>query len=374
MQSPIAAPREAYTAAQIADLIQDTPGLEVQAGCELLDLGLNVLDDVTDDLAGASVSRSSYATLHGTAQLAFQRRLDWGRAIVRPYMKLTNGLITPRFNLGAYYTSTSEWELSSTTTTWNAQGFDVLSILADRVGEVHSVESGTPVLTAVEQVLMERGVTQYVIDQSSAATVLPADRVWMFDENLTWLSVVNDLLAAIGYQGIYSDWDGRMRVQPYQLPSDRPAEWLYDTGLFTSLLAPERVASRDFFDVPNRWVVYWTNQLVGVPPVEGAGIYTYTNESVGDTSVEARGRTITRVIGVEAADQVSLVARAQSIIDADRSLPTKLKVATDPNPLHWHFDRAFLNDPDFGPPADVLCTQWTLPLDGARMTHEWTVI
>ena len=260
--------------------------------------------------------------------------------------------------------------------TFDAAGYDILQALDTPVGESYAVDAGTGYLAAVETILLANGYTKYRIDQTSTATVLPSAKVWPITGTTpaTWLTVVNDLLAAIGYQGIWSDWDGQLIVQPYENPRDRPAEWLYDTGSLTSMLMPERSRIRDYFAAPNRWVAIRNNNIDSTPPVEGDGIYTYVNQADGDTSVEARGRTITSVLSFDAADQASLVQQATLTIGADMRLKTTIEASTSPNPLHWHFDRLTVDDPDNGGWFDALGTQWTLPLDGQPQTHQWAVL
>jgi hypothetical protein len=374
MQPPTAVPREHLTAEQVLGLVQDAPAMTIGWGAELLDQNLGLLDDISGDLAGGEVSRASYALLHGTARLVISRDLDWGSAIVRPYMTIGDGSLSARFNLGAYYTSTPRRRVGQSTPSHDVDGYDILAGLADPVGEVYAVDAGIGYLTAVEDILLQRGFTQHVIDRTAAGLVLPAARVWPFDAKTTWLTIVNDLLSAVGYAGIWSDWDGRLRCHPYQSPAARTPEWEYDAEPFTSMLG-DRAIERDYFASPNRWVVYRQNDVDGPPPVEGDGLYTWVNERQGDTSVEGRGgRVITRVEPVDAADQASLVALAEQLIDADLRLKTTIAVTTAPNPLHWHFDRLLLTDPAFGPVRDVLGTQWTLPLTGGDMSQEWTVL
>ena len=375
MQIPNAPPRDAFTVAQITTLIQDAESVRIDRGCELLDMSLNVIEDISADLQGGSVSRAAFANIHGTTDLDISRDLDWQTAILRPYMLVSDSDITARFNLGAYFTSTPKRSLETTPRVHAVQGFDIMQILQDPVGEAYALEQGTLYLAAVEEILTSRGITRFVIDQSSAATALPTPRSWIMEEKLTWLIVVNDLLAAIGYRGIFSDWDGQLRCEPHVSPKLRSPEWYYDTGAKTSMLNPDREMERDFYEIPNRWVAVRSNQTEGTTPIEGNGIYTFVNQNVGETSVDARnGRTITRFLSIDAADQASLQAQAQVSIDADMGLSTKLKVGTHPNPLHWHFDRLLLNDPEIGAFVDIQGTQWTLELDGTSMTHEWTVL
>jgi hypothetical protein len=90
-----------------------------------------------------------------------------------------------------------------------------------------------------------------------------------------------------------------------------------------------------------------------------------------------RGLVVTRPPeGFDVADQAALIARAQAMIDADIQVPTIYHVETSPNPLHWHFDRMLIFDSAAFPAADVMCTQWSLPLppDTGDMTQEWRVL
>jgi hypothetical protein len=377
VQPLVADPRSTLTDAQVVALIQDAPALTVSAGLELLDMTLAVQADMSDGLVGGSVSRASYASLHGTATLNLSVELDWGTAIVRPYIVLTDGVIAARFNLGAYFTSTPHHDLDTVPSMFAVSGYDILYALSSPVGEVYAVDVGIAYLTAVESILTGQGFVAgtYLIDQASVATVLPSARVWPIDERTTWLTVVNDLLGAIGYAGIWSDWDGRLHCEPYANPRDRGPEWFYDVDTATSMLTLKRTIERDFFAAPNRWVGVRSNNVDGIAPVEGAGVYTVVNAHDGPTSTEARGgRVISRILSLDVADQASLIALVEQTVDADLRLKTTLTLGTSPNPLHWHFDRVVVNDPAIGSFVDVLVTDWTLPLDGGDMQHSWTLL
>lgn len=374
MQPLLAAPRQLLDAEAVVALLQDWPAVRMSNGLELIDESLALIEDISGDFAGGSVSRNSYATLHGTASLGISRRLDWGSAIVRPYVVLDDGVTSARFNLGAYFTSVPRWTVDKTPATYPVDAVDILHGLASLVGESYAVEAGTGYLAAVEQILLDRGYTRYVLAPEAADKTLPAPMAWPLDDKTTWLNIVNDLLAAVGYAGMWSDWDGQLRGEPYLPPADRAPEWLYTVDPATSMTGESRTVERDLFYAPNRWV-FVRNTTDGPAPVEGDGIYTYVNETVGDTSVAARGRVVSRVEFVDAADQAALEARAWVTIDADMRIPQKLSIPTFPNPLHWHFDKLSLDDPGVADPyADVLGTQWSLPLDGGDMQHEWSVL
>lgn len=378
MQNPADPPRNTLSVDQVVGLLQISPTITITPGLELIDTDLNAVEDISADLHGGSVSRSSFANMHGSAQLNLSRALDWSSDMVRPYLTMSDGVITARFNLGAYFVSTPREELETEPHEWAVEAYDILLGLADPVGEVYALAQGTSYLVAVAEILTERGFIDglsFLIDQTAAASVLPSAKTWALDEQITWLTVVNDLLSAIGYAGIWSDWNGALRCTPYINPRDRGTEWVYDTGEFTAMLAPRRTIIRDFFETPNRWVAVRSNIVEGAAPAEGDGIFTYVNTATGLTSVGARGgRTITRILSIDAADQAGLVAAAQISIDADLRLTTIIEAVTFPNPLHWHFDKLLIADDSAGPYANVLGTKWTLPLSGEDMTHEWSVI
>lgn len=375
MQPVVVDIRNHLTSDQIKALIQDEPSLVISAGAELLNQDLEVIEDITSDFEGGSVSRSNYATLHGSATLSIARELPWGRAIVRPYMYIESGATLARFNLGAYFTNTPARVLGTKPLIYNVQGFDLLHALDTPAGSAYSVAAGTRYLDAVQDILTAQRFSKFIIDRRRATTALSTAKVWPLEEKNTWLAIVNDLLAAVGYRGIWCDWDGYLRCEAYESPQARKAEWVYDSTSAYTMLSETRTYERDFFDAPNRWVAVKTNDTSGATPIEGAGIYTYTNNYAGETSVQGRGgRVITRILSFDAADQAALVAQTQRSIEADLTLKTKITVQTSPNPLHWHFDLLKLTDGEAGADMKVIESSWTLPLDGGDMDHEWSTI
>lgn len=375
MQSRTEPPRDGFTVAQVEALIQDCPAVIVGSGLELVDMNLDLIEDISGDMTGGAVERSSFADLHGSFACGMSRELDWGNAIIRPYYTMSDGIITVRFNMGAYIATSPKLTIEQEPSVQDLVGYDILHGLSDTVGEAYAVEVGTVYLTAVEEILIARGYTRYVIDQQAATSTMVSPRVWALDENIKWITIVNDLLAAIGYRGIYSDWNGYLRAEPYLIPSDRANEWIYTSVGDAAMIAPKRSMDRDFFTAPNRWVAVRSNEVDGAQPLEGNGIYTLVNEFDGPTSVTARnGRTVTRYLSFEAADQAALITQTDAAAAADKALSTKFELTTQPNPLHWHFDRVLLDDPEVGPARDCQVTKWTLPFDGGDMSHEWTAI
>lgn len=372
-------PREALTHAQVVYLLQGEDALTLSGGMEIVDIDLNVPEggDISDDLAGGTVERQSYAVMHGSARFRITREIDWGGDLLRPYITITGGGVSARWNLGVYHPTTPAYPLDEDPPTFEVEGYDILLRLNQPVGDAYSIGAGESPLAKAEDILRARGYTQYIIDQSAADKVAPGPRVWAFDDTITWLTIVNDLIGTVGYAGVWSDWDGRLRLEPYQNPIDRAPEWYYSDDRASTMLSTRRSVDRDFFSTPNRFVIYRSNLLEGETPVEGNGIYTWVNDHIGDTSVNARrGLVITHTEGVDVADQASLIVRAQEIINTHMEVPTVYHVETSPNPMHWHFDRMLLQDSASIPLADMMCTQWSLPLppDTGDMVQQWRLL
>jgi hypothetical protein len=384
MQPLTDGPRAIFTTAQVQYLIENTSSFDTDMGLELLD-GLDTMqvqEDISDWLTGGMVSRSNYATIHSSSGFNLDRELSWGNSIVRPYMTITGPasstattLTTMRFYLGAYYIDSPDEDMSLVPSSFDATGYDILSVLDDPVGDDYSIDVGILYLALVEQILIDRGVTKYHIDQDQAGAVSASPKVWALDENPTWLEIVNYCLAAIGYQGIWTDWNGAFQIRTYRTPTDRSPEWWFTADISNTLLTQRVRRHRDFYDAPNRWIFYQSN-VTEDQPVDGNGRYEYTNQVTGDASVEARGgRTITKPPqGVDVADHAALVAYATRVIDADMRIPFSITMETAPFPLAWHMDRYAVSDPTLGATADVLGLSWKMDLGGSDVTHEWSVL
>lgn len=384
MQSLTEWPREDFTEAEVQYLVENTSAFDTRMGVELIDdlSTMGVQDDLSNDLTAATVSRNNFAEIHGTATFSIDRELSWGNSIVRAYMEVTGptsatatSRTTMRFYQGAYFVEPTEEDLSTDVSTFGVTGHDVLSILDDPVGDDYSIDQGALYLAVAEQILIDRGITRYHIDQSQANTTAVTPKVWISDERVTWLQVVNHCLAAVGYQGVWTDWNGAFQLREYITPSDRAPEWWLTADIRNTLLTNQRRRSRNFYNAPNRWVFYQSN-MTELAPVDGNGRYEYVNQYRGETSVEARGgRTISKdPEGVDVADHAALVRYATRVIDADTLVPTKVTQEIAPFPLAWHMDRYLVTDPQLGVATQILGTGWTANLDGSNVPHDWTVV
>lgn len=107
-------------------------------------------------------------------------------------------------------------------------------------------------------------------------------------------------------------------------------------------------------------------------PSEGAGIYTVTNQSDGITSVNSRGRTITKIVNIRTAySQTELEQIGDRVVVGDQRVRTTVSMQSGPNPSHFHYEVITLNSPEIGASnAKYLQESWTFDMGGGDMTHE----
>lgn len=375
MQTLNAPPRDGLTTAQVTAALQ-ADAVTFDFGLELLDAGLNVVDDISEDFAGGKVKRVMNAIIHGTCDLQISRALAWGTVLVRPYMLVTGAGATARFNVGVYCLTTPDQVVGLTPATFAVQGADRLYLLTRTVGDTYVVAAGTGYLAAVQGAITAAGLSGVLLDSSAAAAVLPADRVWPLIPSQgnpsTWLNIVNDLLGDINYRGMWADENGLFRSAPYVDPTVRGREFTFDTSDPRTLVGEQRTLTQDIWQTPNKWIFVQSNRATGAAaPSEGDGVYTVTNNADGPTSVVARGLTWPKQVALTAADQSSLVAQGDSIVAADKRTSSTVAATTAPFPAAGHYDVFAYVDAELGALWKVQASQWQLDLTGADMSWTW---
>lgn len=372
MQRLVEDVRNHLTDAEVTAILQ-APALEVAAGLELLDGTGALVDDISDDLEGGEIRYSGIdAKIHRTARLRITRQLQWGTARLRPYMTLSDGTNTARFDLGVFIPSTPDTVIGEEPATYDVEAYDKLVLLDNAIGESYHVAAGTGVLTAAEAVINLAGETAVTFADAGDEPPLQTDRVWSISEDATYLTVVNDLLKAGGYRQVWCDQLGRYRSAPYMPPGDRGTEYTYDADdAAVTIVGEDRTETTDLHEVPNVWV-FTVDDPALLTPVEGNGIYTVTNQSTGPASIDARGgREVRKVIYLDAVNQASLEQLGDERVDTDLRSAVGLRLTTGPNPLHGHDDLVALV---YGSTKRYLVAGWSLPLDGTDMTHDWSEI
>lgn len=377
MQELTAPPRDAYTADQITALIT-APDIAIQQGVDLLDSSDLFVADLSSYLQGGTVSRDCYATVHGSCSLSLTKQLNWGSDRVLPWMIMTSPHVpgvAARFNQGVFIATSPDHPYGDSDPLYAVTGYDKLYLLDQPVGDSVMFGAGNNVLSTVAQLINIYAFTDKItLDGTSSGAVLASDMIWPLDQAnpVTYLNIINALLATINYRGLWVDQDGYFRSEPYIDPGSQSPEWLLNVqDAKTNLVNQDRVQTQDTWGVPNWW--RFIQNGLDIAPVEGTGQYTYVNTSVGPTSYANRGYYVKKLEFLDAVDQANLQAQATATINADTNVAETWQFNTGPLPLAGHFDIATYLDTDIDgglTNRQLMGMNWDMPLDGGDML--WT--
>lgn len=166
----------------------------------------------------------------------------------------------------------------------------MVRIDADSTEARYSVAPGALVTPIVQALIEQTGETRISITPSTAT--LTNGLTW--DAGESTLTIINDLLAAIGYWSLWCDRTGTFRVEPYIDPEKRPIAYSFRHG-DESVHLPEWSREQDHSSVPNRFIAVGegdedTEPLVGIALNENpespysfqarGGWYTATDDNV----------------------------------------------------------------------------------------------
>jgi hypothetical protein len=366
----------AETQDQIATLLQ-ADHIEVDFGAWLWTLDESVSVDITDDIMGGSVSRNCFDTMHGTCRLELTREVDWVNYKLQPYITLKGDGYWEHWFMGMYHPDTPDSNLGLLPTVYSAQGIDKLTLLSRPIGDSYYVASGTAYLDAVATVIADAGITGAaavtLFDTTAADKTLTADMVWILDDaETTYLSVINDLLRAIGYRGLYVGRFGFFIAEPYLAPTYRTPVWTFDlSDAATSLVGEDRGYSEDQFNRTN-WRRAIKTGLTAAPVETAADTTTDTQYTIDDSD---GGTQYRRIYYLDVEDGNALYDELNRIKNEETQCKRRVEITTGPMPLIWHFDTVKYKDTEMGS-AEVKCqvVAWTYDLATGDMRLTLEVI
>lgn len=358
-------------------------GIEVDFGCEILNFDLTVDStfgeggDLSGDLRGGSITWNGDAKIHRTARLAVSTEWPWGSRLVKPYITVTDGTLTSSWPVGVFMVVTPEKPVGEDPVTYSVQAFDRIYLLDRKIADDYTVTSGTTYYDALVQVFTDAGLTGFSIDGDAVGYTVPTTKTWPLvarstDPDTTaspvsWLRVINDLLLAINFRGVWADENGVFRCQRYLEPAVRAPEFTFDADdPRVSIVGEDRTVVQDFYKSPNRWVFLRTNGGTGVV---GDGIYEVDGT---DAELDARGGLDwPEVFEYEAASQAVLEDLGDRRVASDRRVTTTNKVTTGPFPVAGHWDVFTYRDAAAGGTSKVIATDWEFDLSGGDVSWTW---
>lgn len=226
-------------------------------------------------------------------------REQWYAYRIRPSL-IINSKKSP---LGVYVVRPSQTTTSATSSVLTLDLYDRTFIPAsDAVDDTFSIPAGVVVTDAVREILASTGETNVAI--TSDSTRLPAGLVW--EPGTSKLTIINDLLASVGYSALWCDFTGAYRVAPYIPPSARPIAHTFSEDS-TSIHSPESMRKQDAL-IPNK-IVCISQETSDTPAMRSVAL---NEDPASPYSFQAQGVWVAEThTGCEAATQAVLDATAR---------------------------------------------------------------
>lgn len=365
-------------------LLTASPLRIVDCGAEVLNLDLTPHDlgDIASEVADGSISYNSDADIHRTCtlELAPSFELDYPDVLVKPYTVLASRDTSATFYTGVFYLSRPETPIG-TGADQSVSGNDRLAFLHREVAADYTLAGALTYYDAFAQVFADAGLTGYLIDGAARDYTLPAARTWPLvarstdpDANVgstpvTWLRVLNDLLTAINFRGVWCDENGFFRCQQYLEPSVRPPEFTFNRDDPKTNIIAERTVVKNRLPY-NRWVAIATNPPEGVVPSIGNG---YVVElKTADHATAAFDWP--KVYEYEVASPAVLAGLAARRMAADLRGQTLIRVDTGEFPVAGHNDIFTWVDAAAGGSFKVQARQYDFNLKSGNVRWTWEVI
>lgn len=333
---------------------------------ELLTAGNLKIRDLDNVLAG-SISNDYTAEIKRTAKFSISddNSINYLSQRIRPWA----GIMMPDGNfmewpMGVFLLTSPKRNVNiSGTIVRDVEAYDQTMVLIDdTVTSRYYVGPDVQYTAAVSEILANTmGIGGYSIVESNTRTVSALE----WEPGTPKFKIIDDLLTAINYEGLWFDSFGTARAAPYIAPIDRAADFTYQTDNLSTIL-PDATVDVDYYKVPNRWVL-----IVSSPDQPALRAEIQNNNPFSPTSTINRGRIVTKVItGVVAPNQGVLNSIAERYRDEDGQLFETVEFKTGLMPVHENgdvYDFAYF---DLSVAGRFLELSWDVDLvQGAEMAH-----
>jgi hypothetical protein len=327
--------------------------------------GIKIRD--LDNVLGGSIANDFTAEIKRTAKFLIldDGSINYLSQRIRPWA----GIMMPdgkfqEWPMGVFLLTSPKRSVDiSGTVVRDVEAYDQTMVLMDDVvpGRYY-VGPNVEYTAAVSELLANTmGVQGYSIVSSNTRTIAALE----WEPGTPKAQIINDLLTAINYEGLWFDSNGTARAAPYVSPADRSAEFTYQTDDVSTIL-PDAEVDVDYYKVPNRWVL-----IVSSPDQPPLRAEIINNNPFSPTSTINRGRTVTRVItDATAPNQAVLNDIAERYRDEDGQLFETVAFKSGLMPIHENGDVIDFAYFDLNVAGRFLELAWSVELiQGAQMEH-----
>ncbi len=251
---------------------------------------------------GGHISGNSNARIRWSGSITYTgsiTREQWYQYRIRPQLVI-NGNLHP---LGVYVVRPAQITRSETGTAMQLDLYDRTFIPAgDVIDTTMSAPAGIHVSALVGEILTSTG--EVAPAMTSSGIKLPSPMVW--EAGTSKLTIINELLAAIGYNALWCDFTGAYRIGPYARPSTRPVSYTFLPGKNAIHLG--RWVRTHNAIVPNK-IVCISQETSNTPAMRAVALNEDPNSPY---SIHNQGVWVAQThTGIEAANQEVLDAKAQ---------------------------------------------------------------
>lgn len=184
----------------------------------LVDLDGNTIRDRLEGVSGGRVEGNVAAQIRWTGSLNLESPPDWDlwRTRIQPIYHRTG---RPDEVVGTFHARPATWTLDRNRHATSLSLYDLtVHVQEDEISSVWTEGGGVNVVGRVQTIIRGIGMRN--------VSVTPSDerlrRTLVFEDSVTKLRVINDILDAAGFFALHTNRLGQFQVRPYSPPSQRP--------------------------------------------------------------------------------------------------------------------------------------------------------
>ena len=220
----------------------------------LVDLDANVVRDRLEGVSGGVLDGNVATPIRWTGSINLEAPPDWDlwRTRIQPIYHRTG---KPDEVVGTFHARPETWSIARNRHATSLALYDLtVHVQEDETSHVWTETAGAVVTDRVQAILDGIGLRTSV---TPSAETLRRDLV--FEETVTKLRVINDLLDAAGFFALHTNNLGQFQVRPYVPPQQRPAVYS-----FAQRLDAEHTAT-----IVGEYPQTLPNRVIGKAPGDG---------------------------------------------------------------------------------------------------------
>lgn len=343
-------------------------------------------EDVTDRLIlrESFIARDATAKVDGQATFVFDdvSDIDFGRQLLAPSITITDD--TGRYpeltwRMGNWVPQTPSRSLQNPEKV-RVECYDTVSLLNTQIEGNIEIPPGRNIASAITDILIRHGMVGLagVVDEARDPLRIGWEMSgygqWSYLQDITYLDVINQLLEASSFVGMFTNRFGELSSYEWQPVETKSPRWHFNSSHPDSYIGQNTMLETPIDQIPNVWIA--VNTALDSPQVIEPIRRTLGEGSLSPYSISNRGgRRNVRVLKIDVATTADLERALDEIIAEDLSRIERVRISTKaPLPHLWQSDRVRVTIPEFDLYRRLgICREWRLPLDVGRQNATYTV-